>query len=66
VNIPTPPAAAAAAAAASATAVTTRRPEDMTMEEFIEHVNAPMHAFLEDTANEDIKSPTAWEQHKNS
>jgi chromosome segregation ATPase len=36
----------------------------MTMEEFIEHVDAPMREYLEHAANEDSELLTAWEHHK--
>ncbi len=39
------------------------RPDDMTIEELIEHIDAPMREFLEEAAHSEGPSPTAWEQH---
>ena len=39
-------------------------PEDMTVEEMLEQINAPVRAYLEENADAiDQPSPTAWVQH---
>ena len=42
-----------------------KSPDGMTLEEFVEHIDAPRMEYLEQAANDgEQPTPSAWEQHR--
>jgi len=51
--------------AATTKETTAKSPDDMTLDELVEHIDAPMREYLAEAAqNADQPSPTAWDHHK--